>query len=151
MSTGKLKISVTIPKHAVLFNTLNVISLRKILGKKQEFHSVKDYQNVKCFGVKRKVALWRKKVTISPKQYSSNSTVWVISHLICIIIIESHSVVSLQPHGLYSPWIWFLQARILEWVAFPFSRGSSWPRKSNQGLLHCRRILYQLNYHVSPS
>ena len=37
----------------------------------------------------------------------------------------SHSVVSdsLQSHGLYSPWI--LQARILEWVAFPFSRGSS--------------------------
>ena len=35
---------------------------------------------------------------------------------------ESHSVVSdsLQQHGLYSPWI--LQARILEWVAFPFSR-----------------------------
>jgi len=28
---------------------------------------------------------------------------------------------SLQPHGLYSPWN-ILQARILEWVAFPFSR-----------------------------
>ena len=75
-----------------------------------------------------------------------------------------------------------LQARILEWVAFPFSRGSSNPgieprsptlqeyslpaeaqgkprntgvgslpllegifsiQESNQGLLHCRRILYQ--------
>ena len=37
---------------------------------------------------------------------------------------ESHSVVSnsLQPHGIYSPWN--LQARILEWVAFPFSRES---------------------------
>ena len=41
---------------------------------------------------------------------------------------ESHSVTSdsLRFHGLYSPWI--LQARILEWVAFPFSRGSSQPR-----------------------
>ena len=75
-----------------------------------------------------------------------------------------------------------LQARILEWVAFPFSRGSSQPRdwtqvsytvggfftswatkearvgslsilwqifptqESNQGFLHCRRILYQLSY-----
>ena len=29
-------------------------------------------------------------------------------------------------HGLYSPWI--LQARILEWIGFPFSRGSSQPR-----------------------
>ena len=79
-----------------------------------------------------------------------------------------------------------LQARTLEWVAFPFSRGSSQPRdwtqishigadslpaepqgkpkntvvgslsllqwiflaqESNWGLLHCKWILYQLNYH----
>ena len=74
-----------------------------------------------------------------------------------------------------------LQARILEWVAKPSSRGSSQPRspalqvdslpseppgkpknigmgslsllqgifptqKSNQSLLHCRRIFYQLSY-----
>ena len=78
-----------------------------------------------------------------------------------------------------------LQARILEWVAFPFSWRSSQPwdqtqvshiavrsftswatgkpkstgvgrlsllqrifptQESNQGLLHCRRILYQLSY-----
>ena len=78
-----------------------------------------------------------------------------------------------------------LQARILEWVAFPFSRESSQPRcpalqvdslpvepqgkpkntgvgslsllqqifptqESNQGLLHCRWILYQLSYQGSP-
>ena len=82
-----------------------------------------------------------------------------------------------------------LQARILEWVAFPFSRGSSQPRiksrsptlqadslpaelpgkpkntgvgslsflqgifptqESNRGLLHCRRILYQLSHKGSP-
>ena len=50
----------------------------------------------------------------------------------CIILIqtkrsESHSVMSdsLWPHGL-------LQARILEWVAFPFSRGSSQPRDRTQ-------------------
>ena len=84
-----------------------------------------------------------------------------------------------------------LQARILEWVDIPFSRGSSpnpgiKPRspalqadslpaepqgkpkntgvgslsllqrifltqKSNRGLLHCRRILYQLSYQGNPS
>ena len=83
----------------------------------------------------------------------------------------------------------FLQARILEWVAFPLSRGSSqprdWPRSPTLqadslpaeaqeklkntgvgslfllqrifltqeltwGLLHCRRILYQLNYPGIP-
>ena len=82
-----------------------------------------------------------------------------------------------------------LQARILEWVAFPFSRESSQPRNQtqvshmaldslpaepqgkpkntgvgslsflqwifqtqelNQGLLHCRQILYQLSHQGSP-
>ena len=31
-----------------------------------------------------------------------------------------------------------LQARILAWVAIPFSRGSSQPRDQTQGLPHCR-------------
>ena len=82
-----------------------------------------------------------------------------------------------------------LQARILDWVAMSFSRGSSQTRdltqvshivgrllseppwkpkntgggslsllqehfstqESNQGLLHCRRILYQLSYQGSPA
>ena len=38
-----------------------------------------------------------------------------------------------------------LQARILEWVAFPFSRGSSQPSEKS-GLPHCRQILYQLSH-----
>ena len=89
---------------------------------------------------------------------------------------------SLQPYGLVHG---ILQARILKWVAIPFSRRSSQPgieprspalqedslsaepqgkpkntgvgslsllqwifltQESNQGLLHCRHILYQLNY-----
>ena len=40
-----------------------------------------------------------------------------------------------------------LQARILEWVAMPFSRESSRPRDGTQ---HCRWILYQLSYQGSP-
>ena len=43
-----------------------------------------------------------------------------------------------------------LQARMLEWVAFPFSRGSSQPRDGNPGLPHCRGILYQLSHKGSP-
>ena len=35
-----------------------------------------------------------------------------------------------------------LQARLLERVVLPFSRGSSQPRDT-PGLLHCRQILYQ--------
>ena len=41
--------------------------------------------------------------------------------------------------------------RIEEWVAYPFSSGSSWPRNQNQGLLHCRWILYQLSYQGSTT
>ena len=46
---------------------------------------------------------------------------------------ESHSVLSdsLRPHGL-STVHGILQARILEWVAFPFCRGSSQPRDRTQ-------------------
>ena len=46
---------------------------------------------------------------------------------------------------------WFLyqpshkgSPRILEWVAYPFSSRSAWPRM--WGLLHCSWILYQLSY-----
>ena len=42
-----------------------------------------------------------------------------------------------------------LQAKILEWVAFPFSRGSSQPRV-DPGLPHCRRIFHQLSHKGSP-
>ena len=41
-----------------------------------------------------------------------------------------------------------LQARILDWVVYPFSSGSS-QHKLNRGLLHCRGILYQLSYEGS--
>ena len=52
---------------------------------------------------------------------------------VCSSCSESRSVVSgsLWPYGLYIvPGI--LQARILDWVAFPFSRGSSQPRNGTQ-------------------
>ena len=43
-----------------------------------------------------------------------------------------------------------LQVRILEWVAFSFSRGSSQPKGSNTILPHCGWILYQLSHKGSP-
>ena len=43
-----------------------------------------------------------------------------------------------------------LQARILEWVAIPFSRGIFPTQGMNPGLLHCRQILYQLSHEGSP-
>ena len=66
----------------------------------------------------------------------------------------SHSVVSLCYPMDYSPpgssVHGILQARILESVAIPFSRGSSWPRDWTWlGLLHCRQILYCLSHQGS--
>ena len=50
---------------------------------------------------------------------------------VCVCVWKSLSHVWLfGPHGLYSPGI--LQARILEWVAIPFSRRSSQPRDQTQ-------------------
>ena len=46
-------------------------------------------------------------------------------------------------HGIF-------QARILEWVAFPFSRGIFLTQGLNPGLPHCRQILYQLSHKGSP-
>ena len=43
-----------------------------------------------------------------------------------------------------------LQARILEWVAFPLSRGSFPIQGANPCLPYCRRILYQLSHKESP-
>ena len=43
-----------------------------------------------------------------------------------------------------------LQARILEWVAFPFSRGIFPTQRWNPALPHCGQILYQLSHKGSP-
>ena len=44
-----------------------------------------------------------------------------------------------------------LQARMLEWVAIPFSRGSSQPTDLTPSLLHCWQILYYLSHQRSPT
>ena len=42
-----------------------------------------------------------------------------------------------------------LQARTLEWVAIPSSRGSSWRRDWTPCLLQCRQILYCLSQNIT--
>ena len=96
----------------------------------------------------------------------------------CLIQYFYHDCVlicSFMSNSLQSPWtvahqatlsIAIIQARMLEWVAIPSSRGSSQSgalsqvshisrlifstQYSNQGLLHCRWILYQLRYQGRP-
>ena len=42
------------------------------------------------------------------------------------------------------------QARILEWVAMPFSRGSSWPRARTQVSCVAGRFFYNLSHQGNP-
>ena len=51
---------------------------------------------------------------------------WILHHMSCqgsplSTVLQSNSVLDYTVHGI-------LQARVLEWVAVPFSRGSSQPR-----------------------
>ena len=71
--------------------------------------------------------------------------------------VPSCSVVSssLQPNGLYvahqAPLsMGILQTRILEWVGHALLQGIFPTQESNQGLLHCRWILYHLCHQGSP-
>ena len=74
---------------------------------------------------------------------------------VAMLCVLSHSVVS------DSATVWtaarqaplsmgILQARVLEWVAMPSSRGSSPPEGSNLGRPHCQWILYRLSHRGSP-
>ena len=65
--------------------------------------------------------------------------------------IESHSVVpnSLRPHGLYSPWNSLGQNTGVG--SFSLLQGIFPTQELNWGLLHCKRILYQLSYQGSPN
>ena len=70
---------------------------------------------------------------------------------VCVCVCVSCSVVftlcdtmncSLPVSSIHA----ILQARILEWVAFPFSRGLFLTQGLNPGLLHYRQILYHLSH-----
>ena len=69
------------------------------------------------------------------------------------ILVNSEEKVAQSCPTLWDPMEYtvheILQASILEWVAFPFSR--IFPAQgSNPGLPHCRWILYQLSQKGSP-
>jgi len=67
------------------------------------------------------------------------SSLWVKVTQSCLTLCDT---MDYTVHGI-------LQARKLEWVAFPFSRASSQPRDRTQ-VSHCPRILYQLNHKGNP-
>ena len=82
--------------------------------------------------------------------YFSGYTYISLFHCLKVKWNESGSVVSnfLRPQELYSPWNSLGQntgvgsLSLLQWIFRA--------QESNQGLPHCRRILYQLSYEGSP-
>ena len=55
---------------------------------------------------------------------------------------------SLQPHGLYSPWN--SPGQNTGVGSLSLLQGIFPTQELNQGLLHCRQVLYQLSYQGSP-
>ena len=109
----------------------------------------------------------------------NNNMLWVQRRLVEIDIDQEKTKsewksLSCDPLFVFQ-WTGILQARILEWVAFPFSRdlpnpgikprsptlqgdslpagppGKSMTQESNRGLLHCKWTVYQLSYEGIPS
>ena len=70
---------------------------------------------------------------------------------LCLKESESRSVVSdsLHPHGLYSPWNSPYQNTGVG--SCSFLQGIFPTQGSNPGLLHCRRMLYQLSHKGIPA
>ena len=110
---------------------------------KKSYNSTTKRQNK----FKNRPRIW---IDISPKKlYTWPISTWkdvnIISHWRNINRASSHLLGSLVKVTQSCPTLWdpmdytvqgILQARILEWVAFPFSRGSSQPRD----LPHCKQI-----------
>ena len=72
----------------------------------------------------------------------------------CLLVVSpAQSCLTLCDPMDYSPPGSFvheiLQARILEWISIPFSRGSSWSRDWILGVLPCRQVLFCLSHQGS--
>ena len=101
---------------------------------------------------------------IIPQRESNLAVLHPVNIQFVVGLVPQSRPNSLWSHGLCPPGSsvhGILQARILEWVDFSLSRGSSQPRDwtkvsctagqfftiwANLGLLHCSQILYRLSH-----
>ena len=77
------------------------------------------------------------------EQSSGGPRVWRVWMEVKVKVTQSCSTLC-DPMGFTVHGI--LQARILEWVAFPVSKGSFSTQGLNPGPSHCRQALYQLSH-----
>ena len=93
-------------------------------------------------------------MVVYEREYHKCSKVVCVCVCVCVCVMEDVVVQSLSHVQLFCDLMdcslpgssvhGIIQARILEWVARPSSRGSSQPRDQTQ-VLHCRQILYCLS------
>ena len=76
----------------------------------------------------------------------TRSHTWWITHL---KVKVSQSCLTLQPHGLYSPWN--SPGQNTGVGSLSLLQGIFPTQGSNPGLLHCRQILYQMSHQGRPS
>ena len=97
----------------------------------------------KCLWLANELPMYRS-MKIFDKLWLAGMQKWKVKVKVAQSCLTLCDPVDYTVHGI-------LQARILEWVAVPFSRGSSQPTQgSNPSLPHCRRILYYLSHKGSP-
>ena len=90
---------------------------------------------------------WFRHLPWSMRLVSENSFEYLVDQM--LVLVTQSCLTLCDPMDCSSPGSsihGILQARILEWVAIPFSRGSFWTQGSNPDLLHCRQILYHLSH-----
>ena len=75
--------------------------------------------------------------------FKSSSFILVLMYLVAQLCLTLCSCIDCSPPGSSVHGI--LQARILDWVAIPSSRGSPQPRDQTQ-VYHCRQIPYDLSH-----
>ena len=90
-------------------------------------------------------------ISVLQGSYSVNHWHGVLVTQLCLVLCNPMDCSSLRSsvHAI-------LQARTLEWIVIPLSRGFSQPKDHTWGFLHCGQILYHLNHqggilnHYSP-
>ena len=123
-----------------MITTIPTVDTQKI-NRKETKHATKENYQTTQEETKRTEKNYKNNQKTSNKMAAST---WSerVSHSVCPTLSDpmDWSLPGSSVHGI-------IQARILEWVAIPFSRGWSWPKDQTQ-VSHIAVILYRITFNV---